>query len=630
MEVFEITGYQTGVSRSGVNYLEPSDSFQNLEDGFVYRQVLQSRRGISKFAPRLAGNSRIHGIFEHILPDGTKKLLACDVNYLYLYNTGTGIFDQLAFAGSAAAFAISDPKFYVSGTSYPDKNNKGRFIFCSEGMTDIYYYDDTANTVSSFTLDAPDFQNPALGTLTVANFVFRFGERLNFIVPTINGITYSQGMLYSGIRNTAGNGDKFNVAGSGLLQLDTAEAIISSSILGNVFSINADRSNWVVEKTRDAFNPYFSRKIPGVLGTDAPFSAVSYNEKVESMGKTGVIKSDNRETLRVDNRIPNFTENQINQEDFDIIYGGFDRTNNQFLWTYIDNFNGATTQDKVLVHNYDFDSWSVFNLALTVFGQSDIGLSLTWDEIDESMGNDSWAQWDTTEELWDKIGIGASVQKTLAGDNFGFIYQLNQDNDDILTGINTVTVSASPGLPTILGIDAASFSVGDEVCIQNVEGMTELNNYSPDTDQTITSPSIFVTTVTDINTIEINVDSTNFSAYTPGTGTISKLIQFKGEIVPFNPYRSQGLRCYIGYVEFLLEKDSFLYVDVIQNQDNDPFISNVLLQPDSLQNAAQWVSMSVNNEAEFMTFRLRMSSPATQFRMTSMRIHAKPGGKTSY
>jgi len=105
MDVYEIAGYETGVSDAGVNYLQPADSFQNIVNGFIYRQVLQSRQGVGFFAPRLAGQTRIFGIFEHTLPDSTKELLAADQNFLYKYNTTTGVFDPLPFAGSMAAYA---------------------------------------------------------------------------------------------------------------------------------------------------------------------------------------------------------------------------------------------------------------------------------------------------------------------------------------------------------------------------------------------------------------------------------------------------------------------------------------------------------------------------------------------
>src|SRR3990167_9762691 len=231
MEIFEITGFSTGVSQSGVNFLQPADSYQNLENGFIYRQVLQSRKGVGFFAPRLDDESRVLGIFEFIHPDSSKELLAFDSNFLYTFNTSTQVFDQIPFGGSMAAytgFANSANDFYISGTAYPTATNGVRFVFTGEGITpngagsSIFFYNGT--DVQDFTsvVDNPNYAAPTSGVLTKAIYVIWFGERLNFLSPTIGGVDFTQGVLYSGIRTTSGNGDKFNVAGSGLLQADTS------------------------------------------------------------------------------------------------------------------------------------------------------------------------------------------------------------------------------------------------------------------------------------------------------------------------------------------------------------------------------------------------------------------------
>ena len=138
MDIFEITGNVTGVSNAGVNFLQPKDAYEEMLNGYIYRQVLQSRQGIGYFAPRLANQTRIFGIFEHTLPDSTKELLAVDQNFLYKFNTGTGVFDQIPFAGSMAAYAgfnMTAKDLYVSGTSYPTATNGARFVFTGQGIT---------------------------------------------------------------------------------------------------------------------------------------------------------------------------------------------------------------------------------------------------------------------------------------------------------------------------------------------------------------------------------------------------------------------------------------------------------------------------------------------------------------
>lgn len=632
MDVYEITGLVTGVSDAGVNYLQPADSFQNIVNGFIYRQVLQSRQGVGYFAPRLAGETRVFGIFEHTLPDSTKELLAFDQNFLYKFNTGSGVFDQIAFGGSMAAYAgfnISAKDLYISGTSYPFADNTARFVFCGEGIapngagSSIFFYDGTEVLDFTDLGDNPDYAAPTMGTLTSATYVLWFNERLNFIVPVISGVEYNQGVLYSGIRTVSGNGDKFNVAGSGLFQADTYQTITGATILGQILQLNLDRGAYVLEKTRDAFNPYFGRIVTGVLGTNAKFSAISWNDIVDSIGKTGVLGVDGRQNLRIDNKIPNFTRQEIDQIDFNLTYGGFDRINNQFLWAYKESESDSDTQNSVLVRNYEENTWSVYDQRFSVFGQTDIGLNLTWDDIDETTGNESWARWDTTEEIWDRIGLGEAVQKTLAGDDLGFIYELNQDYDDYFTNISAIAA----GTTTTLTVTATGVLTGDLVTISNVGGMIELNNFDTETNEQ--SGNLYEVISATATSIEINVDSTLFTAYTSG-GILSKVISFYAETIPFNPYRSQGRRCYVSHIELYIDTNGGnARVDVFADQQETPFKRDVLCQPTLTTQSAEWVSMTVDQEANFLTFAIKQQSPAVQYRQSNMRIHCSPGGMTS-
>jgi len=641
MEVYEITGYQTGVSEAGVNYLQPGDSFQRIVNGYIYRQVLQSRHGAGFFAPRLAGKDRILGIFEYTLPTGGTDLLVADRNFLYKFNTTTKVFDQLPFGGSMAAylgFGIGANDEYISGTSYSTATNSQRFIFTGVGITPnansstIFFYDGIS--IKDFTNvgDNPNYSPPidpitqAAGTLDRAEFVIYFGERLNFLIPTISGTPYEQGMLYSGIRSGTGNGDKFNASGSGLLQADTYEVITGLSQLGQILILNFNRSNWAIEKTRDAFNPYFIRKVPSVIGTNAKFSAQQWDDNVRSIGKTGIISTDGRESLRVDNKIPYFTANEIDQTNFNLTYGGFDRTTNQFLWSYKISESDSDTQNSVLSSNYEENSWSTYDWRFSVFGQTDIGNNLTWDQIDQTAGNSSWKRWDKTEELWDGVGLTAAVQKTLAGDNLGFVYELNQDFDDYFTDISNITKAAN----AVLTVDASAFKAGDLVSIESVEGMTQINNFYPDDEELNIGFVPWLVLDATPTSVTLDVDSTLFSSYTLNTGTISKIISFEAETIPFNPFRSQGRRCYVSHVEFLIDTNGgSLRVDVYDDEHETPFKQDILCMPKSSTKAREWINMTVDQESNFITFVLKQQSPSVQLRLTSMRIHCEPGGLTS-
>lgn len=618
MDVYEVTGFRTGVDRGGVNFLDPADAFETLSNGFIYRQVLQSRLGFSQFANRLSDGSRVMGIFENVLPDSNKDLLVISKDYLYKYNSGTNQFDQVPFASAVpiVTFGIVSNEDYVSGTTYLTKAGSQRFVFTGNGMSDVYFYNGT--NVKRFTniTDNPDFQQPAasIGNLIKATTVLWFGERLNFFIPVTSVATYNQGVLYSAIRDSAGNGDKFNMPGSGLIQCDTYELMKGALVLGDITIMNFQRSNWALEKTRDAFNPYFVRKIPSVLGTDAGFSAVSWNYEVKSAGKTGLITTDGRQSLRFDNKIPYLTSDDVDQSLFELTYGGFDRINGQFLFSYRGNESNLVpqTQDQVLVYNYEESTWAVNDQRFSVFGQTDEGANLVWNDIDENE-NPSWARMDETEEVWNKIGIEAATQKTLAGDDLGFVYQINTDYDDYFVIVSNITQASS----AVVTVDPSAFQIGDRVIFANVSGMTEINSV------------VGVVSAASLTSITVNIDSTFFTAYTSG-GTVSKLINFEATMSPFNPYRSEGRKCYVSHIEFLLDTDSGnAYVDIYEDEEQEPFKTSFIESISSTTKSKEWITVVVDQEANFLTVVIRNESAGSQTVITSIRIHCSRGAFTS-
>ena len=640
MQVLEITGYRTGVDDSGVNYLDPVDAFQNIEDGYIYRQVLQSRRGFSRFSlgKATAGTgmgetpdgTRVMGIFEFIKTDNTTQLLVASKEYLYRYNPLSNLFEQIPNTSTIpATFGIINNEDYVSGTSYPFTDGSSRFVFTGRGMTAIWQYDGTSISRFNLVADNPNYQEPlnpltsprVPGILTNALHIISFGLRLNLFCPVISGNEYNHHVLFSASVDADGDGDKFASPGAGILGANTNDYIQCAVLLGNIFTCNFNRSSWALETTSDVFNPYFWRKIPSVLGSDAAFSGVSWFDQELAGGKTGMITTDGRQQLRFDNKLPYFTKNEVNQTTFDLMYGGWNRDTAQFMFSYqMEDSELDNTQDQVLIYNYEEESFSYYNQRFSCFGQCDVGVSLNWDDIDET-NNPSWLEWDTTEELWDEIGQTEGVQKTLAGDNNGYVYQLEQDFDDYFSSITGIATGAT----TTLTIDPEGLAVGDQISIIDVEGMVELND---DFRDRFDWPIILSLTGTSIT---INVNSTDFTAWVPNTGSVSKVINFTAQTNPFNPYRNTGYRIYVSHVEFLLDNNGgFLQVSTVTDEQLPIVSAPVLIEPDiTLNKPRQWITMVVNQEYDFISFILNQQSVSAQVRLTSMRIHYAQGGSDS-
>ena len=624
MDIYEITGFKTGLDNSGVNFLDPADAFEVIKNGFIFRQELKSRKGFIQFGNQLGNQkldlpdgTRVMGIFENVDPagSGTRELLVITKKYLYSYDSGTQIFNQIPMNSAVAIgdFGIASNDEYVSGTTYLTKGGLKRFVFTGKGMSDIYFYNGT--DVKRFTnaVDNPDYAAPPEGAVTKATKVHWFGERLNLFVPVIGGVPYQQGVLYSGIRDSSGNGDKFNVSGAGILSADTYQLMKGTIVLGDMIIMKFQNSDWSIEKTRDASNPYFIRKIPSVIGTDATFSPVSWAYEAKSLGENGLITTDGRRTVRFDDKIPYFTQNEIDQPNIELTYGGFDRDTNQFMFAYREKESqlADVTQDKVLIYNYTESTWSINDQRFSVFGETNAGKDLTWDDIDETI-KDSWLRWDTTDEIWDRIGLGEDVQKTLAGDDEGYVYQLNVDYDDYAATITAINQAAS----AVIAVEGA-FKIGDRVYIRDVVGMTEINE------------QILTVTAATGAAITVNFDSTDKTAYTSG-GLVTKVIDFEAKLTPFNPYRDQGRKCFISHIEVLLNNEGSVFVDLYEDEEETPFKRDIELKPDNtLTKKREWITAIVDQESNFINIRIRKANALQPIIISSIRIHCSPGSLTS-
>lgn len=637
MDIYEIIskgnapGFTTGLDNSGVNFLDPADAFEVLKNGYIHRQELKSRMGFMQFGDRLTSklhpdNTRVMGIFENVDPAGvgTRELLVITTKYLYSYDSGTQLFNQIPMnsADPIGDFNITSRDEYVSGTTYLTKLGAKRFVFTGKGMSDIYFYDGT--DVKRFTNDGagggdnPDYRAPSQGPLTKATKVHWFNGKLNLFVPVINGVPYHQSLLHSGIRSNTGNGDKFNVVGSGIKTASTYELMKGTILLGDMIIMKFQNSDFILEKIEDAFNPYFIRKIPSVIGTDATFSPVSWAYEAKSLSENGLITTDGRKTVRFDNKIPYFTRDQFDPKKMELVYGGFARGTSQFMWSYREKGSPLPdeTQDKVLIYNYEESTWSVYDQRFSVFGETNAGSDDVWNQIDETI-KASWKRWDTTDEIWNRIGLGEETQKTLAGDDEGYVYQINVDFDDYAASITAINHAATAVIAT-----EAAFKAGDRILVSNVEGMTEINGLDDPYLTVIASTGAAIT---------VNFDSTDTPDATINTGLVSKIIDFEAKLTPFNPYRDQGRKCYVSHIEFLLNTDAgSVYIDLYEDEEESPFKENIKLAPDStLSKKREWISAIVDQESNFLNIKIKKQAAFEPIIISSIRIHCSPGSLTS-
>lgn len=705
---FLIANFQTGFDEELQPWLLPQDAFIRLEDGFVFKGVLQPRKGIQEFAtgginstnntvsrivgtvtetltnsdtlpavditatgiplpvgaiqivdgtggyfvtidssntfsgdvlsvpaptinrttgqitftwdtgsatdsPKIyysgsAESNPVVGIGNLFQNDGTRQLVCCSTTSASLYRPATNTFIGIPFShttGALSAFTGNNSNFF-SFTNYPDKAGNPRLMMVNNVDAPAFF---DGNIIKTFTvlIDNPDYAAPPQGVLNTALHCFYFGERILFLRPTIAGITYKNGILYSGIRDAAGDGDKFNVPGAGLIELSDDSPIQAAVRLRDKLIIWTDENIWELNVTSEFELPLLPRLIATgeYRGSQCPYSGAKWLSSASAVGGWGIVGTDARQAQRVDQRIPFFTRDRIYQSRISSVFGSSIPETSQWWWCYPDkdDAEGAANfpSSRILTYNYDEQNWAIYKLRMNCLGYFRTTFEITWDDVNEDLQPD-WAQWDTTDDIWDDFFSQSNVNFSLGGDNLGFIYRLEADQDDFISAISGVT-NAPQAVITVAEPDL--FKVGDKVAVYGVTGI-ELNgesliNYEP-------VGSLEVVAVGG-STITVNQDTSLASAYISG-GYLQKLIEFVAETKPLNPYSQQDKKCKLIKIYFFVSTGTHnFFVDFFTDRGSTPYLERVEIDcstPPTGDNK-KWVPVTVNTTASF--HRLRITQP---------------------
>ncbi|MEN8236139.1 MAG: ubiquitin-activating E1 FCCH domain-containing protein [Pseudomonadota bacterium] len=574
----------------------------------------------------------IMGIFNFIKEDGERELVVCDQDVVNKYNASRNYFDGLPFssASSLTTFTGDNTNFF-SGTMYFGRNAsnkpvKPRLILTNNKDVPVFF-DDTGEIKGyNNTTDNPDYQDPADGIINLALHVFYVNERLVWLSPTLGNSKFPRRILWSGILDNSGNGDKYNVAGAGHLDISDQGVITAAKQEHNEITIWTTENIWMLSITADIDEPFRIRKIGAsqFRGSNAPYSGVNWFGESLAIGRTGIITSDGRQASRIDDKLPNFTQKRVVQNNFNLITGGLAFEDAQFWWPYPDPLDDSSTSSRILVRNFEESSWSTYRFPTNVVGYFKKTEEIAWDDVhcdptDPDNCNDpTWAQWDTTEDIWDELSWQDDAFITLTGDANGIVYYMVEDGNDQLTQITGVTQANG----AVVTIEDNVFEVGDTIKIDGVAGLEE-NSVS------VINDKEFQVTASSGSTITINLDSSDASAYSSG-GYVLKGFQFSAKTKPLNPFVEEGKKARLRKVDFFMDADSGNFtVDFFIDKNPDPWKENVTLNStaDIPGQSKVWKTLTVNQIANFHSMRIKQKDTAVEGKFHAFKFWFEPVGR---
>lgn len=305
------------------------------------------------------------------------------------------------------AFTGQDFNYWTS-TTYADTAGTRRLLF-TNNVDPIQMYTGTTVTPYPYTFTGGGV------TLNTALHVIRYNGYLVILRPTINGTVYPQSVLIS---DKVGS-DNFDLATT-FIRASTGDWIMSFSFQKEDLIVNFENSTFRLKFTNGQPLPFEWENVDTSRGSNAPYSGKSYLSMSTAVGRTGFIQTDGYQVLRYDDRIPRYTEEDINTDEMRRTYAG---VNIELAQQWFDHTSiYSTTNDRILAFSYEEQSWGVWEMPISV-----LGLFTKIDGLTLGAMTDPYSSY--TEPYSSLISFKDSLF-TLGGDYHGFVYNMNQTSLD--------------------------------------------------------------------------------------------------------------------------------------------------------------------------------------------------------
>lgn len=344
----------------------------------------------------------------------------------------------------------------------------------------------------------------------------------------------------------------------GFVDAPTNEAIITAEFIKDRLIVYFERSTWELAYNGNQQLPFVWQQINTELGAESTFSVIPFDKVILGIGQTGVHACNGANTDRIDGNIPDEVFN-IHNDDGGVerVYGIRDYYVEQVYWAMPDPNRTAAQPypNRVLVYNYKTRSWAFNNDSITAFGYyqpANTAVSPSWDSTD--------VFWDYSSVDWGGGALQAKFRNVLAGNQEGWMFIIDPDNDRNAQSLQITNIDTSPGNGKVkITCINHNFTTNDQseyqgpyVYIDNLNGLTF----------TVGEPRRWIYQVTLDSLDPLNPDTIIIQApdivaatgvYTGG-GTMARVSNINVLTKQYNFYVDKNRNVAIDKVDFLVDK----------------------------------------------------------------------------
>lgn len=419
----------------------------------------------------------------------------------------------------------------------------------------------------------------------------------------------------------------------GYIDAPTQQQIITADILKDRLIVYFERSTWELIYTGYPDAPFRWQQLNNELGCESTFSVIGFDSSVLGVGNVGVHACNGVNVSRIDEKIPDEIYKIHNGSNGpERVYGIRDYVPQLVYWAFPSEQEEPTFPNRVLVYNYEMNTWAFFNDSFTCFGYFQKETDLTWATAGTTYP--TWSSWETP---WDSGRAQSAFPDIIGGNQEGFVLIINPDNNT--NGQSLYITNMTPGTSTLTIVDH-NLELDDYIRIEDAQGITSLNDVI-----------VRVQDVTDSDNIVID---TAFTGTYTGGGKARRISNINIVTKQYNPGTPVGQQFNMPYVDFLLSvtEDGEVSLDYLLNASlgdtvQDTAATGALLGDNTLRTRPEdnqlqqissqyvWHRYYVQAQGSFIQLRFSMSEDqmkdfdisSSAFEMQAMLLYAEPQGR---
>ncbi len=558
-------------------------------------------------------------------------MIVADTQYVNRYNTVT---NRLDYIPSTTTPYTGTNKDFFSWVNYPTAADVPRLLF-TNNVNVVQSYD--GSTVTDYTYDPAS----PFSSLTALQ-IFNFKDRLVLIRTTEDNVVFPRRIRISG---TGQSCDDFslNATGAGFIDIPDNTWIMGAAYNRDDLIIFTASTIWSLKYTGNDTTPFILYKIEESRGSGAAFSAITYLNRTTAVSPLGFVITDGYRVERMDDTIPQYSFNEIDQENFDLCFAGsVDQDRDHYL---IHPSSGKLESDRILVTNYEEDNFAIYRIGLSCMGNYIDSFSVTWNDL---LIYDNWDAFATQYNTWGNFGYTKGTPIAIGGGHHGEIWRLNLvEGEDNPVKIRNI-VTPDPSQPNILEITTdfnnyqASFAAtgqqADYIFFENLPSIPVLND----------KQFPIETIITDHYTFQIDTESVIPVVYSGG-GDAARVIPFESTTKNFNPFANMDKKVRCGWLymyvsvsdTFLTDVDgnpepAIITIEVYTNDCSQPTqILNFNVSPyqgDSSNlpfeiGTKKWTKLWINQTARFIQFKVKNTQAGSKIKIHAMMPGFAPVGR---